>query len=242
MNLHPKLKSLFVLPAAMMGMALCASGEEKATLKDAYQPHFKIGTAINHGVATGQGFRRSPEQVAADVALVKAQFNQVVAENEMKWGSLHPRTGKEGYDWAAADAFVKFGTDNNMELAGHTLVWHSQTPNWVFEGTFVPPGATEKPKPAGSGSPPPPPPGAPGAGRGPGRGPGGFPGFRPFELNGPRATREELLERMHDHIRAVVGRYKGKIKVWVGERGDFRQWRGSPAQVAVVGHHRAGLH
>jgi len=40
----------------------------------------------------------------------------------------------------------------------------------------------------------------------PHRGPGGFPGFRPFELNGPRATRGELLARMHDHIRTVVGR------------------------------------
>ncbi len=208
------IRLFFASLAALLACALPAAAETPVTLKDAWQPHFKIGTAINRGVVTGQGWRRSAEQVAADVALVKAQFNQVVAENEMKWGSLHPRAGKDGYDWTAADAFVKFGTDNNMELAGHTLVWHSQTPNWVFEGTVLPPGATEKPKPAGSGSPPTPPLGAPGAGRGPGRGPGGSPGFRPFELDGPRATREELLERMHDHIRAVVGRYKGKIKVW----------------------------
>src|ERR1019366_5357597 len=33
-------------------------------------------------------------------------------------------------------------------------------------------------------------------------------------FSGPRATRDELLQRMHDHIFAVVGRYKGKIKVW----------------------------
>ena len=32
--------------------------------------------------------------------------------------------------------------------------------------------------------------------------------------NGPRASREELLQRMRDHIHTVVGRYKGKIKVW----------------------------
>jgi len=31
---------------------------------------------------------------------------------------------------------------------------------------------------------------------------------------GPRASREELLERMRDHIHTVVGRYKGKVKVW----------------------------
>jgi endo-1,4-beta-xylanase len=32
--------------------------------------------------------------------------------------------------------------------------------------------------------------------------------------NGPRASREELLERMREHIHTVVGRYKGKIKCW----------------------------
>ncbi|HSH15560.1 MAG TPA: endo-1,4-beta-xylanase, partial [Verrucomicrobiae bacterium] len=31
---------------------------------------------------------------------------------------------------------------------------------------------------------------------------------------GPRASREELLARMRDHIHTVVGRYKGKVKSW----------------------------
>lgn len=204
---------LSILLAASAGLAWAETPE--VPLKDAYREHFKIGTAINRAVATGQAFRRSEEQVKADVALVKAQFNHVVAENEMKWMSLHPRSGKEGYDWTAADAFVEFGIKNNMELAGHTLVWHSQTPNWVFEGTHLPPGASQESKPAGAenkadapqAAPPP-----PGPGRGPGG--GGFGDFRGFNLDGPRASREELLERMREHIHTVVGRYKGKIKVW----------------------------
>jgi endo-1,4-beta-xylanase len=105
---------------------------------------------------------------------------------------------------------VNFGLSHGMQLAGHTLVWHSQTPNWVFAGTNPPPaGAT----PAGPG------PaavtntaGTNTAGRGAfGRGFGGG-GFGRF--TGPRASREELLQRMRDHIHTVVGRYKGKIKVW----------------------------
>lgn len=199
----------FLIGFGLLTLApLLSQADDSPALKDVYKSHFKIGTCINRGVATGQGWRRSAEQVAADVALVKAQFNHVVAENEMKWASLHPRAGKDGYDWTAADAFVEFGTKNGMELAGHRLVWHSQTPNWVFEGTFLPPGADQKPQatPAENA----PPPGPPGARRGP----GGFGGFRQFHLNGPRATREELLERMREHIHTVVGRYKGKIKVW----------------------------
>lgn len=192
------------------------SAETVATLKDAFKDHFKIGTAINRSVASGTaGFRRTADEVSRDVALVKEQFNQITAENEMKWMSVHPQAGKDGYNWAAADTFVEFGTKNQMELVGHTLVWHSQTPNWVFEGTHLPPGASPEAKPPGEENKPaanslaatPPNPGRGPEGRGPGR-------FRGFNLDGPRASREELLERMREHIHAVVGRYKGKVKVW----------------------------
>lgn len=197
-----------LLTAGLLAFALDASADEKpTTLKDAYKDYFKVGTAISRSITSGRGFRRTPEQVAADIALVKAQFNHVVAENEMKWGSLHPRAGKDGYDFTAADAFVEFGRANQMELAGHTLVWHSQTPNWVFEGTHLPTGVAATPPPETAPAPRP----GPGGGR---PGFGGFGGGRGFNLDGPRASREELLERMREHIHTVVGRYKGKIKVW----------------------------
>lgn len=212
-----------------------------ALLKDVFKDSFQVGVAVNRSVTMGQAFRRSAEEVAKDVAQVKQHFNQIVAENEMKWQLIHPRAGVDGFDFAAADALMEFARSNNMEVAGHTLVWHSQTPNWVFEGshtaseteeipnasqelTIAPPRAPRAPganppvpnNPGSSDVPPVPGnPGAPNAprpGRGPG--PGGFGGFRGFDLNGPRATREELLARMREHIHAVVGRYKGKVKVW----------------------------
>jgi endo-1,4-beta-xylanase len=34
------------------------------------------------------------------------------------------------------------------------------------------------------------------------------------DTNGNHVTREVLLERMHDHIQTVMGRYKGRIKDW----------------------------
>ncbi|MDB6153522.1 MAG: Beta-xylanase [Chthoniobacteraceae bacterium] len=209
------------LTIAMLLGLTAGAAETVVTLKDNFKDYFLVGTAINRSIATGTaGFRRTGEQLNNDIALVKEQFNQITAENEMKWMSIHPRAGKDGYDWAAADAFVKFGTENHMELAGHTLVWHSQTPNWVFEGTHLPPEVNPESKPAGeenkAAATTPPvtvPPTAPG--RGPeGRGFGGAGGFRGFNLNGPRASREELLERMREHIHSVMGRYKGRIKVW----------------------------
>ena len=191
-----------------------AESEASVTLCKVFKDDFLVGTAVNRSITTGRGFRRSAEEVQADIKLVKKHFNQVVAENEMKWQLIHPRPGAEGYDFEAADALIEFAASNKMSVAGHTLVWHSQTPNWVFEGTHRPRGAGDETPAAptnaetlnagvaGNG-------GQPGFGR-----PGGFGRFRPFDLNGPRASREELLQRMREHIHTVVGRYKGKVKVW----------------------------
>ncbi len=188
------------LLAGLLTLVTAAWSAETPALKDVFKDRFLVGTAVSRSITTGAGFRRSSEQIEQDIALVKAQFNQVVAENEMKWALLHPRPGVDGYDFRAADAFVNFGLSNNMQLAGHTLVWHSQTPQWVFAGTNPPPHITNAaPSPVQDTS-------APGTNR-VGRG-------RPGPYNGPRASREELLQRMRDHIHTVVGRYKGKIKVW----------------------------
>ncbi len=215
------------------------------SLREHFKDAFKVGVAVNRSMVTGQTSRRSKEEVAQDVEQVKKHFNHVVAENDMKWQLIHPRVGKDGFDFAPADALMEFAQKNQMEVAGHTLVWHSQTPNWVFEGTYQakpedsdkslgsdfkeltinPPRAPTRNGANGPSAPNPntpnpnaPAPNNPGPGtppRGPG-GPGfgGFGGFRGFDLTGPRATREELLERMREHIHAVVGRYKGKVKVW----------------------------
>jgi endo-1,4-beta-xylanase len=195
--------SLFIVVLLLIGATVgCASTPSTpttpTTLKDAYKGDFYIGCAINRLIATGtvvqaDNANRTMEELQKDIALVKAQFNQIVNENDLKWSLVHPNPGADGYDFAPADAFVKFGMDNKMYLVGHTLVWHSQVPNWVFQGTAP---ATSPAAPATDAN-------APRGGR---RGRGG--------ITGPLATRDELLERMRDHIHTVVGRYKGKIKVW----------------------------
>ena len=192
------------LSAALLAICPAAEAADKpVSLKEAFKDSFLVGTAVNRSMVTGgTAFRRSAEQNANDVALIKEQFNQLSPENDLKWQMIHPREGKDGYDFAAADAFVNFGLSNNMQVVGHTLVWHSQTPNWVFAGTNPPPtNATSVAAPNTN---------APATNR---FGRGGFGGgFGPY--NGPRASRDELLQRMRDHIHTVVGRYKGKVKAW----------------------------
>jgi len=190
-----------------------AESAESPTLKEAFREHFLIGVAVNRSMVTGTAsFRRSTDLVNEDIALVKAQFNQITAENDMKWQLIHPREGADGYDFGPADAFVEFGLSQGMQIAGHTLVWHSQTPNWVFAGTNPPPASavTTNAAPVADAAANPSGTSTNRAGR---RGPGpGFGGFGRY--TGPRASREELLQRMRDHIHTVVGRYKGRVKVW----------------------------
>jgi endo-1,4-beta-xylanase len=210
---HSDLSSRICWLPVLFAMGAIAQSADMPTLKGAYKDHFYVGAAINRSIATGAAvrsgfFNRSSEQVDKDVALAKEQFNQISPENDLKWALIHPREGADGYNFGPADAFVNFGLSNQMYLVGHTLVWHGQTPRWVFQGTNMPPGVTNTPSPAaaaGKNAA-----GSDGAGSGGfGRGFGGG-----YSFNGPRASREELLQRMHDHIRTVGGRYKGKIKVW----------------------------
>ena len=195
-----------LLSAAFLTIGVSGRAADKpASLKETFKEHFFVGTAVNRSMVTGgAGFRRNAEQSAGDIALVKEQFNQTSPENDLKWQLVHPREGKDGFDFGAADAFVNFGLSNKMMVVGHTLVWHSQTPNWVFAGTNPAPASATNAVPTAANT------NAPGPGRfGRGGFGGGFGGY-----TGPRASREELLGRMSNHIHTVVGRYKGKIKVW----------------------------
>jgi endo-1,4-beta-xylanase len=191
----------------LLAVGATAWSADTPTLKDAYKGHFYVGVAINRLVATGKtnvqadNANRTEEQLAKDIALVKTQYNAIVNENDLKPALVHPNPGPDGYDWAPADAYVQFGLDNHMYITGHTLLWHSQVPNWFFQGT-----ASETEEAAEPETPP-----AEAGNRRGGR--GGF-GFGRRGITGPLATREQLLERMRDHIHTVVGRYKGKIKVW----------------------------
>ncbi len=92
-------------------------------LKDAFKNKFLIGTALNTWQLTGK------EPGAMEVA--KQHFNSIVAENVMKSARIQPREGE--YNFALADQFVEFGEQHDMHIHGHTLIWHSQAPDWFFE-------------------------------------------------------------------------------------------------------------
>jgi len=95
----------------------------EASLKDAFADAFLVGAALSREQILGG----EPETLA----LVARQFNALTAENVMKWEKIHPEESR--FDWTAPDALVDFATAHGMQVAGHVLIWHQQTPRWVFE-------------------------------------------------------------------------------------------------------------
>jgi endo-1,4-beta-xylanase len=108
---------------AMFGILLTTGAGAQTTLKDAYKNDFLIGAALNESEFTGQNSNA--------VAIIKTQFNTISPENVLKWESVHPRSGE--FDFTAADRYVEFGEKNKMFIIGHNLIWHNQTPRWVFQ-------------------------------------------------------------------------------------------------------------
>jgi endo-1,4-beta-xylanase len=167
-----------ILVAAGLSV-LPATPHQEIALKDLIPKGMVIGVAINQRQFEGT------DAVAVDI--ITKQFNQISPENVLKFQPTQPAADRYTFD--AADRYVQFGVDRQMEVVGHNLVWHSQTGAWVFQGA-----------------------------------------------DGKPADRETLLARMRDHIRTVVGRYKGRIRGWdvvneaIDEDGSMRK---SPWQVGI---------
>jgi endo-1,4-beta-xylanase len=116
-----KFQRVMIMCFALLSATGCSV--QQSALKDVFAKDFLIGGALNDNVVNG----KDPKAAA----IAEKHFNTITAENVMKWMHIHP--GPNRYDFAASDRFVKFGLKNKMFIVGHTLVWHWQTPKWVFE-------------------------------------------------------------------------------------------------------------
>lgn len=113
------------------------------SLKDAYSEYFLIGNILGWG-GNANATPWGQENDQADTALkdasiisqteamFKAQYNVVTPENIMKPENISQT--KDTYDYTLADKLIAWATANNIDVVGHTLVWHSQSPAWLNKG------------------------------------------------------------------------------------------------------------
>lgn len=107
-----------------------AIDEEIPCLYEAYQDYFKIGVALT----ANEILNDMKAEVVID------QFNSITCGNEMKADYLLDREGTLAIgtetcpvlSFNSCDRMLQFCMDNGIQMRGHTLVWHSQVPNWFF--------------------------------------------------------------------------------------------------------------
>lgn len=118
------LEYAFEKPANMEGMEYLADYEALKDYKSensSVSPDFKLGIALaateynNNGMWT---------------RLANANFDEIVAGNEMKMSSIVNEKG--AMDFGTVSAFVTNAENYGMNVYGHTLAWHSQQPvKWL---------------------------------------------------------------------------------------------------------------
>lgn len=111
-----------VLARAAAVVALTAAASAGPTLKDAYKGLFVVGAAMDSAQITGSDAKAQE--------IIAAQFSSVTPGNDLKWERVHPHLGQ--YDFRLGDKYVDFATSHGLYPIGHVLVWHMQTPLWVF--------------------------------------------------------------------------------------------------------------
>ena len=105
-----------------------------ASLSQAYADYFKFGVASPASVMTNKndGFKK----------LILNQFNSVTPENELKpenvldavetLGNPEKYNESPAIKFDAAKPILDFCKENGIQMRGHTLIWYSQTPSWLF--------------------------------------------------------------------------------------------------------------
>lgn len=103
---------------------------ELASISGVYSDVFRVGVALS-------GFDIKEQ---AKAKLVASQFNSITCENEMKADFTLDREKTLALkdeecpviNMGNADTALKFAKENGIGMRGHTLVWYSQTPRWLF--------------------------------------------------------------------------------------------------------------
>ena len=102
------------------------------SLKEEYKDYFRIGTATVPNLLDKEPYKK----------IISAQYNSMTLGNTFKPDSIldHNKTARdvETYRYSPAVKFdnvkteLDYARDNGLTVRGHTLLWHNQTPEWLF--------------------------------------------------------------------------------------------------------------
>ncbi len=106
-------------------------------LKDLCNGYFKLGVGL-----TGSSYQNLAIHSKEYMAVSKKHFNSVTLTNLMKPSYILDQRGSkqnvaDGSDAPALEFMLieealQWCLDNGVQMRGHTIVWHTQTPDWYF--------------------------------------------------------------------------------------------------------------
>ena len=109
--------------------------EDIASLKDVYSGYFKVGTAVMASNLSSPSFMDLVQKhFSGSITFgneLKPDYVLDQAASQAKGGNTNPQV-----NFSQADALLKYCAENKIPVRGHTLVWHSQTPDWFFKENF----------------------------------------------------------------------------------------------------------
>lgn len=94
---------------------------EAPSLYEEFADYFDVGSAINPWDLT---------EGTNEYEIITNQFNIYTYENDSKPDHMHP--SEDVYNFENTDKLVEFAEQNGKKVRGHTLIWHSQCPDWFF--------------------------------------------------------------------------------------------------------------
>ena len=120
---------IFIISVSCVLMYGCTQGKKNAAatqqpvpaLKDVFKGDFLIGAALS--------WPQVQQKDPVAIGLIPYHFNAATPENIMKAEKLVDAWGK--YDFSKADKLVEYCRKNNIVVNGHTLIWHSQMPDFA---------------------------------------------------------------------------------------------------------------
>ena len=107
--------------------------EEQVTIQSVF---------AEHGMKAGTGVTAHDIKNKLMAELIVTNFNSITCGNEMKPDYVlnQKKSQEEGHVVVEYGkdtlALLEFAKENHMSMRGHTLVWYSQTPEWLFHENF----------------------------------------------------------------------------------------------------------
>ena len=110
--------------------AIAAAAPYGKGLKDEFADYFRVGNILNGNTVNNSAIK----------GIMLKDHNAIECENETKPDATIVQSGSSDTNvkvsLSRCASILDFCAKNNIAFRGHTLVWHSQTPEWFFKQGF----------------------------------------------------------------------------------------------------------